>query len=104
LLTRHGHAAAECCFAVFATGRAVPTLRVSNMIANRIVLVSALFLSSAYSIAGERLYGKYETITESECNFTLILNAKGHGSFTKSCRLEDGSHQDVFETRNETKK
>jgi hypothetical protein len=69
------------------------------MIVRRIFLASVLFLSSTHSNAEERINGKYETVTESECNFTLILRAKGHGSFAKSCRLEDGSHKDVMEKR-----
>jgi hypothetical protein len=69
------------------------------MIASRIFLASALFLLGTHSNAGERINGKYETVTESECNFTLVLRAKGHGSFIKSCRLEDGSHKDVLDKR-----
>lgn len=69
------------------------------MITLQITLATALFLSSAQSNASERIEGNYQTITESECNFTLSLSPKGHGSFTKTCRLEDGSHKDVSKKR-----
>jgi hypothetical protein len=62
-------------------------------------LTAALLLSSSHSIAGELIGGKYQTVTESQCNFTLVLGANGHGTFTESCRREDGSHNDDLEMR-----
>ncbi len=69
------------------------------MVNIRNIAALALFTLSTYSVAGEQIKGKYETVTESECNFTLVLGAIGHGSFTQSCRREDGSHKDLVEQK-----
>lgn len=70
-----------------------------NMNASKFFLASALLFSGLNASASENIIGKYETVTESECNFALTLASKGRGNFVQTCRREDGSHIDDIEKR-----
>ena len=43
--------------------------------------------------------GVYSSVTESQCNIELKLYHNNEGVLSESCRLENGSHSDVVETR-----
>jgi len=66
---------------------------------SRLMVAALLLLVGNPSFAGKRIEGRYETITESSCNYTLLLKARGSGTFIESCRREDGSHIDDVEKR-----
>jgi hypothetical protein len=69
------------------------------MAACKMLLASALLFSGLHASASENIIGKYETVTESECNFALTLASKGRGNFVQTCRREDGSHKDDIKKR-----
>ena len=45
--------------------------------------------------AHDHLLGVYASVTESECNVEIELSADGEALIRNTCRLEDGSGQDV---------
>jgi len=69
------------------------------MTGRQIAAVLAVLVYCGRSLANESIQGKYKTITETQCNFTLTLGAKGKGAFVETCRREDGSHIDDIERR-----
>jgi hypothetical protein len=60
-----------------------------NMNASKFFLASALLFSGLNASASENIIGKYETVTESDCNFSLTLSAKGRGNFVQICSREE---------------
>jgi hypothetical protein len=83
------------------TGRGKPcrltkTLYAINMKRNFIAIT---ILVSFNLGAGESYVGSYSTVSESECNYELVLLENEKGDFTFTCRREDGSHIDDKETK-----
>jgi hypothetical protein len=64
-----------------------------NMNASKFFLASALLFSGLNASASENIIGKYEAVTESDCNFSLTLSAKGRGNFVQVCSREDESNK-----------
>ena len=62
-------------------------------------IVPVLFASNA---AGQTFIGHFSTVTESECNYEIILSSSGQGEFLETCRREDGSGVDDIEKQNIT--
>ena len=64
----------------------------------KLLLSILITLLPTLSVADLPLTGRYTTVSESECNYELILDRNGTGKFIDTCRREDGSHIDDIKT------
>lgn len=59
----------------------------------KLLLASAFLFSGLHASASENIIGKYQAVTESDCNFEFTLAAKGRGNFVQICSREDASNK-----------
>ena len=69
---------------------------------NRYFLVIVFGLLGSNAFSAEKFIGIFSTVTESECNYEIVLVSGGEGTFSESCRREDGSHMDDIEKQDIT--
>ena len=72
--------------------------RYTQLIMKRNFISITIFVAFNVSANGSYV-GSYSTVSESECNYELVLLESGKGDFTLTCRREDGSHIDDKETQ-----
>jgi hypothetical protein len=58
---------------------------------NKFIIGFVAVLISNIAYANNSKIGRFSTVTESECNWEIILGPEGKGEFLQICRLEDGS-------------